>query len=105
MRIPEKRFCDLCKVELTGPHVRMAYPLDQADRDRILKEIPPPPKSIFGFMVAVTAPDSWSFEFCRGCVDGFLPMLSELKSTVIQQLLEERRRRAEAPIGEEERES
>jgi hypothetical protein len=102
MRIPEKRLCDLCKAELTGPHVTMAYPLDRTDRERIAAHAPPTIRhtGFLGLVVGVEIPDNWRFEFCRGCVDGFLPMLAELKTSAIQQVLDERQRRAEAPIGE-----
>ena len=101
MRIPEKRLCDLCKNELVGPHILMTYPLDQADHALIAPQLPPVPKSMFGLMVTLT-PDSWRFEFCRGCAEGFMPMLAELKTQAIKSWLEERARRAETPIGERE---
>lgn len=100
MRIPEKRLCDLCRLELTGPHVRMAYPLDDADRALIQAHIPAPPPTLLHLMFMTASPDSWSFEFCRGCAEGFMPMLADLKTQAIKGWLEERARRAETPIGE-----
>lgn len=99
MRIPEKRVCDLCRVELTKPHVRMVYPLDDADRKLIEPQLPPPARSMFGLLYSV-APEGWSFEFCCGCAEGFMPMLAELKTQAIKTWLEERAKRAETPIGE-----
>lgn len=105
MRIPEKRLCDLCKAELIGLHVKMVYPLSPADRKLIEPVLPSGfNNTLLGIMVATT-PNSWSFEFCTGCVDGFLPMLADLKTAAIQGFLEERQRRATAPIGGEVEES
>lgn len=99
MRIPEKRLCDLCKGELSGPHIVMSYPLDQVDKAAIEQQFPPPPKGNFFSFMTVT-PDSWRFEFCRGCSEGFMPMLAELKTQAVTTWLDERKRRSEAPIGE-----
>lgn len=98
MRIPEKRLCDLCRVELTKPHVRMVYPLDAADVTLLETRLPKPP-SLFGLTFSVT-PEGWTFEFCTGCAEGFMPMLAELKTQAITTWLDERARRAETPIGE-----
>lgn len=100
MRIPEKRVCDLCRADLTQPHVRMIYPLDAADLKLIEAQIPAPPKhSLFGFIVAVQ-PEGWTFEFCCGCAEGFMPMLADLKTQAITTWLAERAKRAETPMGE-----
>src|SRR5437763_3075256 len=102
MHIPEKRECDLCHTELTGPYVVMSYPLDQADREPLaaqLSKAMPGPMAILAGMFDAT-PKSWRFDFCRGCADGFMPMLAELKTQAVKTWLAERQRRTEAPVGE-----
>lgn len=101
MHIPEKRVCDLCRGELTGAYVKMSYPLSEADSTALTQKIdmPGPFGAILGGMIQ-SVPQSWRFDFCRGCADGFMPMLEELKTHAVKTWLEERQRRAETPIGE-----
>lgn len=102
MHIPEKRLCDLCQNELTAPYVAMSYPLDQTDRESLIgpmKADMPEPFRILGGMIDVT-PKSWRFDFCRGCADGFMPMLAELKTAAVTRWLADREKKAAAPIGE-----
>lgn len=102
MQIPEKRVCDLCKAEVTGAaYVAMSYPLDEADRARVRDSLKatPNPYVIIG-LTFDAVPNSWRFDFCRGCADGFMPMLADLKTQAIAAWLTERQRRAEAPVGE-----
>lgn len=102
MRIPEKRLCDLCKLDIVGPYVRMAYPLNAADRARVEQQLPKPPSTgLFGFTVQWSL-DAWRFEFCLGCAEGFMPMLAELKTQAIAAWLAEQQRKAEAPMGSED---
>jgi hypothetical protein len=95
MHIPDKRVCDLCRSELTGPYVVMSYPLVEAMRADL-----PEPLRMFERMIDVT-PKSWRFDFCRGCADGFMPMLAELKTAAVKAWLAEREKKAAAPIGSE----
>jgi hypothetical protein len=103
MRIPGKSVCDLCRADLTAPHVRMAYPLDAAVVKLLEAHVQfPSLPNLFGALAKIT-PDAWSFEFCTGCAEGFMPMLAELKTQAIKTWLAERARRAELPIGEHDR--
>jgi hypothetical protein len=82
----------------------MSYPLDQVDRDALAKELSgsmPGPIAIFAGMFDM-APKTWRFDFCRGCADGFMPMLAELKTQAVKTWLAERQRKTEAPVGEHE---
>ena len=100
MRIPEKRVCDLCRVDLgTKPFVRMVYPLDAVDIQAIQASMPPAPPSLFGLTFTVQ-PEGWTFDFCTGCAEGFMPMLADLKTQAIRTWLDERARRAAMPIGD-----
>jgi hypothetical protein len=103
MHIPDKRVCDLCRSELTGPYVVMSYPLDEADRAPLVEAMRadlPEPLRMFERLIDVT-PKSWRFDFCRGCADGFMPMLAELKTAAVKAWLAERAKKAAAPIGSE----
>lgn len=102
MHIPEKRVCDLCQSELTGPYVVMSYPLDQVDREPLLTALRadlPESFRLLGSLVDPT-PKSWRFDFCRGCADGFMPMLADLKTAAVRRWVAEREQRAATPIGE-----
>jgi len=99
MQVPEKRLCDLCKGELTGVYIVLTYPLDESDRARVRAQLPPAqhPLTLLGLAFDAT-PHSWRFDFCRGCVDGLIPMLGDLKTSAIKNWLDERQRRANAPV-------
>jgi hypothetical protein len=100
VRIPEKHVCDLCRVELTKPSVRMVYPLDAEDLKLLEAQLPRPNVySPLSLLLNVT-PTGWTFDFCCGCAEGFMPMLADLKTQAITTWLAERARRAEAPIGD-----
>jgi len=90
VKIPAKLCCDLCGVEITGRHVQMAYPLDEADVARLEATLPAQPR-VFAFL-PIPRPNAWRFDFCRGCADGFMPMLDDLKAKAIAAYLEERAR-------------
>lgn len=92
MHIPEKRICDLCKADLTGPSVTMYYPLDDTDRQQIDAHVPAAFRTL-GRLFDV-GPRAWRFDFCRGCVEGLFPMLADLKTSAVRAWLLERDRRA-----------
>jgi len=98
VRIPEKRLCDLCKqeIDLSRPFPTLHYPLDSRDLELITPKREAPRGDVFGLstMLWGSTPNSYQFELCRGCVDGFLPMLSELKTDYIKRLVAEREKRA-----------
>lgn len=100
MHIPEKQVCDLCKAELTGPSTVMTYPLDETDRATIRGLMLPPsaPNALILGRLFDVAPHSWHFDFCRGCVDGLIPMLAELKTQAIAAWRDQHQRRIEAPL-------
>lgn len=99
MLIPAKQLCDLCRAELVPhqPHARLSYPLDGRERETFRRSIEIP-ESLLG-IATVLLPDCYVFDFCVGCVDGFMPMLAELKAQAIEGLIRERRKRAEASRG------
>jgi hypothetical protein len=98
VRIPEKRLCDLCKQELdlTRPFPTLHYPLDRQDLDLIAPKREAQRGEIFGLSVMRLdlTPSIYQFDLCRGCVDGFLPMIAELKTDYIKRLVAEREKRA-----------
>jgi hypothetical protein len=78
----------------------MLYPLDAADVTLIEASLPRPrAESPFTLLFNVT-PTAWTFDFCCGCAEGFMPMLADLKTQAIKMWLAERARRAETPIGD-----
>lgn len=104
MHIPEKRVCDLCRNDLTGAYIVMSFPLDAVDRQALSAQVEaqmPEPFRILRGMFDPT-PKSWRFDFCRGCADGFMPMLADLKAQAIKTWLAEQEKRAETPVGENE---
>lgn len=96
MRIPEKLLCDLCKTELdpSKVHARLQYPLDEQDRALVANSLPCQHTGILAVFVP-QIPNAWVFEFCQGCVDGFMPMLSDLKAECIKRMLDDHRVRSE----------
>jgi len=97
MQIPAKRVCDLCQSELTGAFVIMSYPLDTADREPLAAAFQasmPEPFRMLGQLMDAT-PSSWRFDFCRGCADGFMPMLADLKTAAVKRWLAEQARETE----------
>jgi hypothetical protein len=98
MKHPGKIECDLCHNEIPRgvKHAGIVIPLSKDDRDMFIKEIqrdmPKMEHNIFGGMMTAErmAPAYWSFEVCVSCIDGILPMLRELKTEQIQNILRER---------------
>jgi hypothetical protein len=99
--IPGKRVCDLCRNEIPAgvKFPTMNYPLDREDVRRLLE-----PKAsgngldIFSGMRAfaqASRSEAVQFEFCRSCVDGILPMLPDLKTRIIHEMVEHRARARE----------
>ena len=96
---PGKRVCDLCQqTELPSsddfeglPPAFIMLPIPEEERfelaQAISEMIPPPLRQIAP--VIQTLPTHYRLEFCMGCVDGFMPMIEELRkkgwATVIQQ--------------------
>jgi hypothetical protein len=97
VRIPEKRLCDLCKneIDLTRAYPTLTYPLDLADFELLMAPGTEPRREILmGLTRAVPGQATcYQFDLCRGCVDGFLPMLADLKTEFIRRFIEERERR------------
>lgn len=61
-------------------------------------QVAPSAHTMLGLMFSIQ-PEWWTFEFCCGCAEGFMPMLADLKTQAIRTWLDERARRAETPIG------
>lgn len=99
MHIPAKQLCDLCRAELdpTTPHARLSYPLDARERQTVLNAFKVP-ESLLG-LATIVMPEAYVFDFCVGCVDGFMPMLADLKAQQIELLIHQRRTRAEEARG------
>lgn len=94
MIIPQKRLCDLCKNEIpsTDRHSTMSYPLDHHDIELLAPKVDGTGREVFPGLRLVTfaKPETFLFEFCRGCVDGILPMLAELKTEKIKTFVDDR---------------
>jgi hypothetical protein len=98
MHVPARRLCDLCRNEIdtSRPFPTMTYPLDQADLQLLAPPAPASRSDVFpgiAFVVWPGTANTYSFEFCRDCIDGILPMLKDLKTDYIRRWMEDRQRR------------
>ena len=90
MRVPAETLCDLCQGELTAPAVELHYPLDLADQAFISSSVREQVQQLDALnrlLLDVALPRTYRFDICRGCIDGLLPMLADLKTTGIRALV------------------
>jgi hypothetical protein len=87
--------CDLCKsvIDVTKPWPQMVYPFADSERERLAKAIcdryPAPFGNIIGIVRSIPPVKYHKLDFCQGCVDGFMPMLEELRGIAYQAQLHE----------------
>lgn len=100
--IKKKTICDLCEqpIDTTTLWVRMAYPFNDEMQARLSVEfaemLPPPIGRILGPGYLPT-PTYHIFDFCQGCVDGFMPMLEELRRKAFAHTVQQMRERRPKP--------
>lgn len=102
-----KIYCDLCEAELSEDTAfpMMFYPFSPEEISSLMEEFSKlvPNEGIgsvlAGPLVTIATPRGHRFEFCQGCVDGFMPMLEELKQKAFRAVLNRMQRRAAKPIG------
>lgn len=95
--MPARRLCDLCKndIDTSRAYPVLSYPLDPQDLRVLEPRIEASPGEVLGLSRLLGGrPALYQFEFCRDCIDGILPMLSDLKSEYVRRLVDERDRRA-----------
>jgi hypothetical protein len=107
--------CDLCKntIDQEQAWPLILYPLDDVDKRRIRDDVeaafgPLSGNPMFGMiapMLGSLIPDRWKLEVCRGCIDGIVPQLRELKTEQIiakARQLAERRKRQAVPVDDDD---
>lgn len=78
--------CDLCKstIDVSKPWPQMMYPFSEAERERLAAAVceryPSPFGNIINIVRSLPPVKYHKFDFCLGCVDGFMPMLEELRA-------------------------
>jgi hypothetical protein len=104
---PGKRCCDLCKNEIQSGerYCPMSYPLSRGDK-QLFHDASPKREGYsvlgdLGSMLGSQVPDAYQFEFCRACIDGILPMLSDLKSEYLKRWFESRDEAKQRAMQEE----
>ncbi len=99
--------CDLCKqkIETQEPWPQMWYPFAAAESERlaqaIIERYPSPFGNVIGIVRAMPPVKYHKFDFCLGCVDGFMPMLEELRRVAFNAQLERLAGKVKQQIGEQ----
>jgi hypothetical protein len=102
---PGRRFCDFCEQPIVDDNYPMLMlPLtpeqlqtiataannlvqETAEGQTVVK--------IFGNVSPMMLPTHYRFEFCNGCVDGFLPMMEKLRQQAVATIIRRMQRRSE----------
>lgn len=106
MYSPGRRLCDLCqKNEIGGedgePFPLFFYPMTQQQRDNLALEfaasiqIPDQARSMLGDILPLAIPPHMRLEFCKPCVDSFMPMLDMLTGQAFDRTVDRMKRQAE----------
>lgn len=104
MFTPGKRVCDICqKNELEPPdYCVLFYPFTPDQRDTIAEAMTDliagegGARQMFGQIVPIAIPPGTRMEFCRECVDNFLPMGEQLRNQAVAHTLEKIKEQAAA---------
>lgn len=92
--------CDLCKqkIDHTKPFPQLIYPFTDDEVQKLasaLAERLPLPPSVLGLGI-IPVERFHKFHFCQGCVDGFMPMLEELKKLAFRAQLDDLEKRSQS---------
>jgi hypothetical protein len=102
---PGKRICDLCGEPIPEgrKHPLLFYPFTETEMEELARKfselVPQGAAQMLGGIIPIAVPSHHRFEFCKGCVDGFMPMATELKSAAYERLLVRMERRVRATDG------
>lgn len=104
-----KTTCDLCSITINTrePWPQMWYPFAATEQEKlaqaIIERYPSPFGNVIGIVRALPPVKYHKFDFCQGCVDGFMPMLEELRRIAFNAQLERLSGQVKDQMGEEKR--
>lgn len=100
--------CDLCNqtIDTTKPFAQLLYPFTWKQRQELAAATLDMVAAFVGDTVRqlgpgfMPAPRYHRFDFCKGCVDGFLPMMDDLKKAAFEHELDRLVKRATKKVEE-----
>lgn len=81
----QRTICDLCKqpINTDEPWPRLLFPFNADERERMAQALaarfPLPVGNMLGITRNIPPIKYHWFDFCAGCLEGFLPMLDEFR--------------------------